>query len=785
MIAKYFIALIVIVVIPAIGLADEHTSNRIAIVVNKYLSEKIKDSLNTYMQDLVNEGYKPVLKPWSLEEQPNPHELKEYLKELYHESEGLQGAVLIGDLPIVILASGDFSIGSYPSDHYFMDVDGGDWDKGSNGYRHWHFWKEAHEVLKIWISRILVPESWGRQSDKANLIREYFRKNHEFRTGKRLYNERNWVYINTEWINYLKKHELDNDAFISWNEKTNFFIYDLPRAVFLQLVTENVHELGSWDIHGETSKIWVSPNNVVTSKDLRPLGIRTPFLIPQSCWVGNYTADDYFAGALLFSDKSEVQAVIAATVPIVTWRMDLFSYAFANGNNFGESYLKYLSTNKHWSEQSLGDESSRVILGDGTLKRQRYILANEHLKTEKNSLKPEVLQHIMPTSVLPLINTLRFNFHKKEIYWDRPSLSQNISYRLTKKKWRGKQIFFQRGPELTKKEEGEGDEITVYEGTENKAFDKELKQGYVYGLEYVWKEPESWTSYIWGPPQITKSQKAEVITEFSDLAIDRAIMNGNENLIQHLLSVRDPEEAKTNATLMELKNITDIEKFRVWLNSVDVTNENRSGTPIVYYVMRNPEMLRLALEAGADPNIKPTNRNEWFPSKLPIIYASESGNTETLRILLEHGANPHVVDDSGNTPFQALVSGYVIRDIPVIKEKMDILLSAGADINKQNKEGYTPLMKVIKDCRDEACSSLVVYLLDHGAKVGIKDNSGKSVVDYITGGKRIDDYIASEKGPQDYMFRITRFEDIEPLIFEHANKESAEAKPPASDSELK
>lgn len=58
-------------------------------------------------------------------------------------------------------------------------------------------------------------------------------------------------------------------------------------------------------------------------------------------------------------------------------------------------------------------------------------------------------------------------------------------------------------------------------------------------------------------------------------------------------------------------------------------------------------------------------------------------------------------------------------------EYIKILLERGADINIQNEEGYTPLMKAIYRENPET----VKLLLDNGADVNIKTNNGETVFD--------------------------------------------------------
>lgn len=693
---KNFIIASIIFLIPIIGFSAENTSNRIAIVVEKYLKEKIEESLSTYIQDLKNEGYEPILKEWSLQEQRAPSELKNYLKGIYNESGRLQGAVFIGDLPIAIFETPshqDYQ-GPYPTDHYFMDLEGTEWeDRSNNRYLDWpEFTAENSANLKVWISRIKVPQSWGTLNNKVALIKEYFKKNHEFRTGGRLYDERNWTYINTEFIEEAKEGKI-YDVYAAWNPKTNFFINDLPKTVFLELLTENTNELGMSDTHGNKNQLWINgANETLTSRELKNLGVQTPFLIILACWIGDYTARDYFAGALIFSNKSAVQAIIAATLPVAAWHMDLFSYAFENGSNFGESYLKYLVSNSDWHKEILADERGRVILGDGTLKRQRFILGENNIKVEENVLEPtEVLTYIMPASVLPIINTLRFSFPKKEIYWDKYYMNKGLSYRLSKK--------------------GENEqESIIYEGADNKLFDTELNKGDIYDLEYIWKEPRG----------VVTSQKAEVEAKLQDAAMEYAISKKYATLEQYLSSLRNPEEKHDESIqLLVWARDNDIDKFKSWLDSININKENEEKNPIVYYLVGNNEMLKMALELGADPNISKTGS----PDDLPIFQAINNNQLESLTLLLSKEANPKIFGSKGYTPFQVIAT-----DRPQDwKGMMDVLLAAGIDIDQKNENnGATALIFAVEENHLE----IVKYLIEHGANLNIRDNEGESALDY-------------------------------------------------------
>jgi len=140
----------------------------------------------------------------------------------------------------------------------------------------------------------------------------------------------------------------------------------------------------------------------------------------------------------------------------------------------------------------------------------------------------------------------------------------------------------------------------------------------------------------------------------------------------------------------------------------------------------------------------------------PLFWAMRSSNIRGFRKLLELCADPNVVFDDGGTVMHWAVShendafleaalaqggnpnlrsGGVFEDTPLFialgdhSDKIDILLNAGADVNAQDKYGYTPAISAAAVGRFD-----VVYkLLNHGADYQIKTSRGRTLVDVIAG----------------------------------------------------
>ncbi len=209
-------------------------SNRVAIVVNKYLKEVIEDNLSIYLQDLKNEGYEPILKEWDLENNPAPQALKAYLQGLYLEKGSLQGAVFLGDLPIPIMeadpllkenTSGDNTLiqisDGYIAERYYMDLVGKEWTDEDKNYKfeepHYKsYWEsflkvvnyytpeklkqeiakeDLYPIPEIWTSRIFTSTLTGlfKQSERE-LVNAYLEKNHAYRTGEVVFPNQTLLY---------------------------------------------------------------------------------------------------------------------------------------------------------------------------------------------------------------------------------------------------------------------------------------------------------------------------------------------------------------------------------------------------------------------------------------------------------------------------------------------------------------------------------------------------------------------------------------------------------------
>lgn len=646
---RLLLAIVFTILIPVISLAKESTSNRIAVVVNQYLSGEIKDSLNTYFQDLRNEGYETILKEWSLEDNPSPSELKDYLKSLYQNG-GLQGAVFIGDLPVVIFEAPNtanvYERVPYATDNYYMDLESDEWeDTDKDGYMDKPvFTKENVSKRAIWVSRLLVGRgSWFKGlvsyisgsniNEEPRLVNAYFKKNHEFRTGTRLYKERTWNYIINEFLEQANREYSDDYSnSISLNRASDFFLGELSKTAFLKLLNEGSNEMGMWVAHGYGDYIRLNKNETLSSGDLRSINLETAFILPISCWIGDYTARDYFSGALIFSEKSGVQALIAPTKPVRLWRRNLFAYPFQEGSNFGMSYLDYLSSVGQLLETQdlLDDERSRILFGDGTLKRQRYLIGADKIEPGDTTLRSaELRKEITPSYIFPLINTLRFEFRESKwfwdssppkIMWDKYYINDDLTYRL-------------------EKEDKNGGTRIIYEGKDNEAPDENLLRGNKYFLSYIWDDPNAglFTSKragviagngLLGMNLLTNPNLRKYIT-FGENGELPEIQQNQENEINDEFKQNQVSDIN-NAINAILQN--DLGAFSSLLtNGANPNQVNDEGESLLIFATMNnrPDMVALLIMKGADLRFKDLD------GKTALDYAVENDYQNIVELLTD------------------------------------------------------------------------------------------------------------------------------------------------------
>jgi ankyrin repeat protein len=194
-------------------------------------------------------------------------------------------------------------------------------------------------------------------------------------------------------------------------------------------------------------------------------------------------------------------------------------------------------------------------------------------------------------------------------------------------------------------------------------------------------------------------------------------------------------------------NVADVNGRTPLYAAIDLRNVQWSQAPAPELPQSaHLEMIEKLLDAGADPSIKMTGMvghrgsfdMRWSDLKGGTAFsrAAWNGDIEVMRLLLARGADPKVVTEKGETALLLLAGagwplgqGY-IRSEEEITAALDLLVEElGLDVNAATAEGITPVIGAIF----KGDNFVVQYLVDHGARLDVKDTKGRGVLEWAQG----------------------------------------------------
>jgi len=341
----------------------------VLVIVNSSIQPDIQGSLDQYVSDLENEGYSVTVYATS---GGTPSDLRAYLQgEL---SNGLVGCLLVGDLPVPWYEMDDDFSGyaQFPIDLYYMDLDGTWTDSDVDGLYDGHSDGGGDRYPDIWVGRLTVNTLSG---NATALLQNYFEKNHAYRTGDIILNNRALVYVDDDWIPWADVW--DADVGLAYDTRT--LVKDGATTIasdykdrlddnyeWIQLCAHSSACSHSFKIGNEWTGGSVSYTDI---QSIDPVALFYNLFACSNC---RYIETDYMGGWYVFANTYGLAAV-GSTKTGGMLDFDKFYTPIGQGKSLGESFKEWFIAVGPYDLHDRQWHYGMTLLGDPTLSTQPYI----------------------------------------------------------------------------------------------------------------------------------------------------------------------------------------------------------------------------------------------------------------------------------------------------------------------------------------------------------------------------------------------------------------------------
>lgn len=326
------------------------------VLVDKDIYKDVSGSINQYVLDVGREGYWATI---HVVQGGMPSDIRKYIKKFNPVGVLLVGAISVPWYEI----DGD----QFPCDLYYMDTNGTWADPDGNGKFNDHTGDLNPE---IWVGRIYTPTMNGND---ANLINDYFMRNHKFRLGLLGHSRSALAYVDDDWTGF------DDCAFDEMFPASLITKYTNPAITDADLYKAEVNTFRSWVqlcahswTQGHALRVG-SVNEYIEMpyfRDTNPPNAH--FYNLFCCGPGKFTESDYLAGRYIF-DKAGggsnygLTAVASAKSGSMLFFEDFYR-PLGKGKIIGDAFVEW------WKARGPDHEDwerywfyGLVLLGDPTL----------------------------------------------------------------------------------------------------------------------------------------------------------------------------------------------------------------------------------------------------------------------------------------------------------------------------------------------------------------------------------------------------------------------------------
>ncbi len=188
--------------------------------------------------------------------------------------------------------------------------------------------------------------------------------------------------------------------------------------------------------------------------------------------------------------------------------------------------------------------------------------------------------------------------------------------------------------------------------------------------------------------------------------------------------------------------------MRQWI-CIPCPISNRPSPNEIENKLTSMQLIQSLLAHGANVNVQ-LKKIQPYRTKLdrgddtmlgtgttPMLRAAKAGDAEVIEALLAKGADPKIPTKFGITPAMAAAGLGTKEEDTTARKKTEpeaiaslkLCLDAGADVNAVDNQGQTALHGAAQKGWDQ----VVQFLVDHGAKLDVKDKRGHTPLDAAMG----------------------------------------------------
>ncbi len=309
------------------------------VFVDSIVYEAIRANIEQFAYDLQSEGYSVAIsRSWN----QAPEQIRAVLMAEYASS-GLVGIVLVGDIPAAWMETSLYYRSHFPTDYFYMDLNGTWRDSDGDGFYE-HITENSEP--EIWSGRITPSNCiFG---DEAELLRQYFAKNHAYRTGSQNLPDRALGYLECTWYpeveTYLGSVYRDL-TFVAHEDSTTALDYKHRLTQGFEWVHLLAHSSpwgSTFFLRGETQG-----GGSLFSYEMPVLNPQANFVVLNACSNARYAETNNLGLAYLFGSEHTV-AVIGETRIMYGNDFEDLYVSLQEGKNLGEAFLDWMWWNYEW-----------------------------------------------------------------------------------------------------------------------------------------------------------------------------------------------------------------------------------------------------------------------------------------------------------------------------------------------------------------------------------------------------------------------------------------------------